>query len=205
MITLYDSILSGNGYKARLLMSHLGIPFRRVSLTLPKGESRTPEMLKRNPLGRVPILELENGESLYESNAILCYLAAGTPFLPENKLEHARVVQWLLFEQFDLVRNLARPRLYISIQKAKAQHLKEIADYQELGYKALGVMEAHLVQGRDWFVGERYTIADIALYSYTHMSPEGEYDLARFPAIQAWLRRVESQKGYIPLMAQNRG
>ncbi len=199
MLKLYDSRLSGNAYKVRLLLHALGIPFQRVTLDLAKGEARTPEMLARNPLGRIPILELEDGHTLFESNAILFYLADGTKYLPDDRLQRAEVLQWLMFEQFDLVRALARARFLISILRQKEKFSAHIAELQEMGRKALGHLE-HRLEHSPYVAGDQYTIADMAIYAYTHLAEEGEYDLAAYPAIRGWLARVEQQPGYVRLL-----
>lgn len=199
MLKLYDSRLSGNAYKVRLLLHALGIQFQRVTLDLAKGEARTPEMLARNPLGRIPVLELEDGRTLFESNAILFYLAEGTQYLPEDRLQRAEVLQWLMFEQFDLVRALARARFLISILRQKEKFSAHIAELQEMGRKALGHLEHRLEHGT-YVAGDQYTIADMAIYAYTHLAEEGEYDMAVYPAIRSWLARVEQQPGYVRLL-----
>jgi glutathione S-transferase len=199
MLKLYDSRLSGNAYKVRLLLHTLGIPFQRVTLDLAKGAARTPEMLARNPLGRIPILELEDGHTLFESNAILFYLAEGTKYLPDDRLQRAEVLQWLMFEQFDLVRALARARFLISISRQKEKYRAHIAELQEMGRKALEHLE-HRLENSPYVAGNQYTIADMAIYAYTHIAEEGEYDMAIYPAIRGWLARVEQQPGYVRLL-----
>lgn len=199
MLKLYDSRLSGNAYKVRLLLSSLGMPYERITLNLGAGEARTPEMLARNPLARIPILELEDGRTLFESNAILVYLAEGTKFMPDDKWQRAKVLQWLMFEQYDLVRPLARPRFLISVLKQKEKFAAHIAELQEMGRKALGHLNGQL-ENSSYILGDAYTIADMALYAYTHLTEEGEYDLASYPAIKSWLGRIETQPGYVPML-----
>jgi glutathione S-transferase len=197
MLTLYDYLVSGNGYKVRLLLHQLGIPFELVQLDILKGETRTPEFLERNPNGRIPCLRLEDGTHLWESNAIQWYLAEGTPFLPDDRLERAQVLQWMFFEQYSHEPYIAVVRAWHHfgwIEKNRAQLEAKVAG----GYAALGVMEAHLA-ARRFFVGERYSIADIALYAYTHVAPEGKFDLAPYPAVRAWLERVRAQPRHIPI------
>ena len=199
MYRLYDYPPSGNGYKVRLLLSQLEVPFDYVDLDILKGETRTAEFLAKNPNGRIPLLELEPGSFLAESNAILVYLAQGTPFLPENKLAQAQVLSWMFFEQYSHEPNIATPRFWLC-------HTPELDEYQKIalpqkqaqGYQALAVMEQHLASHR-YFVAEQYTIADIALYAYTHVADEGGFDLERFGHISRWLRDVASQPGYIPI------
>lgn len=199
MLKLYDSRLSGNAYKVRLLLSSLGMPYERITLNLGAGEARTPEMLARNPLARIPILELEDGRTLFESNAILVYLAEGTKFMPDDKWQRAKVLQWLMFEQYDLVRPLARPRFLISVLKQKEKFAAHIAELQEMGRKALGHLNGQL-ENSSYILGDAYTIADMALYAYTHLAEEGEYDLTSYPAIKSWLGRIETQPGYVPML-----
>ena len=200
MITLYDSRFSGNGWKVRLLLSHLGIPFTRQVLNLADGEARTPEFLRLNPLARVPVLVLEDGTALRESNAILFYLAQGTPCLPGGAVESARVMQWLFFEQFDHARFFARPRYLVSIAKSQGQFAGEVDYLRQIGQKALLALESQLWR-TPFLAGSEYTIADIALFPYTSMAEMGGYKLEAFPAVREWLERVRAQPGFIPLVA----
>jgi glutathione S-transferase len=198
MLRLYDFLPSGNGYKVRLLLTQLGIPFERVEINILKGESRTPEFLNKNANGRIPVLQLESGEFLAESNAILFYFSENTEFLPVDRLLRAQVLQWLFFEQYSHEPNIATPRFWIT-ELGKADEYKEaIEQKRKAGYAALAVMEQHLVE-RKFFVGDRYSIADIGLFAYTHVADEGGFDLAKFPAIQAWIERVKAQPSYIPI------
>jgi glutathione S-transferase len=199
MLRLHDSLSSGNGFKVRLLLAQLGIPFERIEYDLDKAETRTPAFLATNPNGRVPTLELEDGSFLPESNAILWYLAEGTPFLPEGRRERARVLQWMFFEQYSHEPNIATVRFWIMHQVAPTPliELSTVAKRKQ-GEAALGVMEGHLATRR-FFVAERYTIADIALYAYTHVAGEGGFDLQPYPHVRAWLDRVAAQPGYIPI------
>ncbi len=194
---LYDFHESGNGYKVRLLLNQLGIPYQRIELDILKGETRTPDFLAKNPNGRIPLLELDDGTRLAESNAILFYLALGTNFLPEDRLKQAQVLQWMFFEQYSHEPYVAVVRFWHFSGQAEAM-ADEIPARMERGYQALGVMERHL-EVRDFFVGERYSIADVALYAYTHVAEEGRFELDRFPRIQAWLGRVAGQPGHIPI------
>ena len=198
MLRLYDYLPSGNGYKVRLLLHQLDIPFERVELDIVKGETRTPAFLAKNPNGRIPTLELEDGTCLPESNAILWYLAEGTPFLPEERLARAQVLSWMCFEQYSHEPNIATTRFILTHLPPDTPRRAEIPRRRELGYAALDVMERHL-ENREFFVGNRYSIADIALYAYTHVAHEGEFDLSRFVAIRRWLARVERQSGYTPI------
>jgi glutathione S-transferase len=196
---LYDSRNSGNGWKVRLLLAHLGLRYERHVLNLAEGAARTPEFLKLNPLARVPVLVTDDGYAIVESNAILLHLAAGTPFLPDARDEKLRVLQWLFFEQADHMRFMARPRFLVSIAKVADKHQQEIEYLRGIGAKALAAIEAQLSR-TPFMAGERYTIADIALFPYTSMAEMGGYDLQPFPAIRAWVRRVESQPGFVPLI-----
>jgi glutathione S-transferase len=197
-VRLYDFLPSGNSYKVRLLLNQLGIPYERVPVDILKRETYTPEFLARNPNGRIPLLELDEGCFLAESNAILWYLARNTSFLPTDHFQQALALQWMFFEQYSHEPYIATSRYWISILGKKREYEQALVEKKEPGYHALGVMESHLEKS-EYFVGGRYTIADISLYAYTHVAHEGEFDLSRHPAIQAWLRRVEGQSGYIPI------
>jgi glutathione S-transferase len=197
MLTLYDFLPSGNGYKVRLLLTQLGIPYELVLLDVFKAETRTPEFLAKNPNGRIPCVRLEDGTHLWESNAILSYFAEGTPFLPSDRLQRAQALQWMFFEQYSHEPYIAVVRAWHHFGLLE-QNRAQLADRVKNGYAALGVMESHLAK-RNWFVGERYSIADIALYAYTHVAPEGKFDLAPYPAVRAWLERVRSQPKHIPI------
>ena len=198
MIRLYDYLPSGNGYKVRLLLTLLGIPFQRIELDILKGESRTPEFLRKNPNGRIPVLETESGEILAESNAILFYLAEGSPFLPDGRFDRSQVLQWMFFEQYSHEPNIATSRFWIMHLDMTDERRAALEQKRTLGYAALDVMERHL-KGRDFFVANRYSIADIALYAYTHVAGEGGFDLGRFPLIRAWLDRIGARPGHIPI------
>ncbi|HKC52401.1 MAG TPA: glutathione S-transferase family protein [Myxococcota bacterium] len=197
MLTLYDFLPSGNGYKVRLLLTQLGQPYELVQLDIAKKETRTAEFLARNPNGRIPCLRLEDGTHLWESNAIQFYLAEGTPFLPAGKLERAQVLQWMFFEQYSHEPYIAVVRSWHHLGTLEANRA-QLSDKVERGYAALGVMESHLAT-RTYFVAERYSIADIALYAYTHVAPEGKFDLAPYPAVRRWLERVRAQPKYVPI------
>lgn len=197
-LRLYDFLPSGNGYKIRLLLAQLGVPFERIELDVTKGETRTSEFLSKNPNGKIPLLEISPGQYLAESNAILIYLSEGTEFLPYERFARAQVFQWLFFEQNSHEPYIATPRFWLSILKQGEEHQQEINQRQQMGYKALDVMENHL-QNRDFFVNQRYSIADIALFAYTHVANEGGYDLSRYSAINRWIERVKSQPGHIDI------
>lgn len=200
-VRLHDYLPSGNGYKVRLLLSQLGIPFERIEYDIQNGETRTPEFLDGiNASGRVPVLETDEGEFLPESNAIMFYLAEGTPFFAEDKLERTRVLRWMFFEQYSHEPNIAVARAMLHVFDLEMTEKRQavLEQKQKLGYEALGVMESHLEDG-EYFVGGRYTIADIALYAYTHVADEGGFDLAGYPAVRAWISRVASQPDYVPI------
>jgi glutathione S-transferase len=202
-VRLHDNLSSGNGYKVRLLLAQLGIPYERIEYDIDRGETRTPHFLEKNPNGRVPVLEIEDGEYLAESNAILFYLADGTPFLPEDRLSRARVMQWMFFEQYSHEPNIATPRFWIThrVEMTDERRLS-LETKRTLGHAALAVMEGHLqghLRDREFFVGEDYTIADIALYAYTHVAGEGGFNLEAYPAVRAWLDRVAARPGYVPI------
>ena len=198
MMKLYDFLPSGNCYKVRLLLTQLGIPFERVNVNILQGESRTPEFMPKNLNGRVPVLEVEPGKFLAESNAILCYLSHGTPFLPDHPWQRAKVLQWLFFEQYSHEPYIATSRYWISILGKADEYREALVQKRQPGYAALTVMNTHLQQHR-FFVGDRYTIADIGLFAYTHVADEGGFDLSKFPAILSWLERVTLQPGHIPI------
>ncbi len=198
MLTLYDYLDSGNGHKIRLLLSQLEKPCRLIECDIMKGETRTPEFLARNPNGRIPTLQLEEGTFLAESGAILWYLAEGTPFVPSDRLGRAQVLQWMFFEQYSHEPYVATSRFIVRHFPADSPRRAELPDRMKRGYDALAVMEKHLATHR-FFVGERYTIADIALYAYTHVADQGNFDLSRFPNVIAWLGRVKDQPKYVPI------
>jgi len=194
---LYDYWESGNGYKVRLLLHQLGIAHERVEIDILKGETRTPAFLAKNPNGRIPLLDLDDGRSIAESNAIQWYLAEGTPLLPSDPFERAQVLQWLFFEQYSHEPYIAVVRFWTFTGRLDA-HRDELPGRMEAGHRALSVMEGHL-GARPFFVGDRYSIADIALYAYTHVAPEGGFDLAPYPAVRAWLDRVREQPDHVRL------
>lgn len=196
---LHSAPMSGNGYKVRLLMGLLDTECEIIDYDTKGGATHAPEFLENiNPDGKVPVLELDDGTMLQESSAILFYLADDTPYLPEAKLEQARVLRWMFFEQYSLLLYLSRPRLWrrwdIEITE---QRKAELDGLFEQGYRALGVMERHLGD-REFFTGDHPTVADVALYVYPCICPEGGYDLEEFPVVRAWLEKIEALPGYIP-------
>jgi len=199
MYTLYSMQRSGNSYKVRLVLSHLGIPHRLEEIDILRGDSHTPEFLAKNPNGQVPLLEVAPGRFLAESNAILWYVAGGTPLAPEDRIDRAEALQWMFFEQHSLEPNLGAAYFWLALVKGGRelqQHALE--DWMEEGYRSLKVMENHLKDHR-YFAADRYTIADIALYAYTHLAHQCDYDLSTFPAIRAWLDRVATEPGYVTM------
>jgi glutathione S-transferase len=197
MLTLYDYPDSGNAYKARLLLSHLDIPYKRVVLDIDKGETRTPQFLAKNPNGRIPALELDDGTVLPESNAIIFYLAEGTGYLPSDRVGRAQVLQWLFFEQYSHEPNIATVRYWIKHKIPMTPYIEQaMPAKRKAGIAALEVMETHLKK-REFFVGERYSIADIALYAYTHVAHEVDFDLKPYPALRAWMELVALQENHI--------
>jgi glutathione S-transferase len=201
MLRLYDSRLSGNAWKVRILLTQLGIPFERVTLDLAKGAASDPAFRAKSRFARVPVLELEDGRTIVESAAILLYLAEGTPLLPEDRYLRAEVTSWLTFEQADLLRALAVPRFY-HMRGIADEMAVRIANFQESAYLALAKLDDWLTT-HAWLVDNRYTIADIGMFGYVSMAPEGGYDLARFPSIGAWISRFQSQPGWVPLVEES--
>jgi glutathione S-transferase len=200
VLRLYDSRLSGNAWKVRILLTQLGLPFERVTLNLATGEAATSAFRAKSRFARVPVLELEDGRTIVESVAIMLYLAEGTRFLPDDSYLRAEVTSWLAFEQADLLRALALPRFY-HMRGIAGQMASRIADFQEGAYVALQKLDDWLA-GHTWLVDERYTIADIGVFAYAEMAPQGSYEMSRFPAIRAWLDRVKNQPGWVPLVEE---
>ena len=199
MYTLYSMQRSGNCYKARLALAQLGVEHRLVEVDILQGDTRTPAFLSMNPDGRVPLLEVAPGRFLPESNAILWYLAGGTPLAPEDRIDRAEALQWMFFEQHSLEPNLGAAWFWlVLVRGGRELQTHALEDWMEKGYQALGVMEKHLTR-YDFFAAGHYTIADIALYAYTHIAHECDYDLSAFPAIRAWLRRVAEQPGHVAM------
>jgi glutathione S-transferase len=199
MYKLYNFQPSGNCYKLRLLLSQLAISYELVEVNILEQASRTPKFLAKNPNGRVPLLQV--GEQfLPESNAGLWYLAQDSDFMPSDEFERAQVLQWLFFEQYSHEPNIATVRYWISILNAGTEYANEITEKRMKGYAALDVMETHLAT-QPYFVGQRYSIADIALYAYTHVAHEGGFDLSLYPHINRWIQVVASQPNYLAITA----
>lgn len=194
---LYQYHPSGNCYKIRLLLNQLGVSYEKVEIDILRRESRTPEFLRINPNGRIPVLEV-NGRYLPESNAALYYLAQGTRFFPQDRFAQAQVLQWMFFEQYSHEPYIATIRFWVAFQRSAQKNADEIRRRMPLGYAALDVMERHLSQNL-YFVDNRYSIADITLFAYTHVAEEGGFQLSRYPHLQAWIRRVQQQPGHISI------
>jgi len=196
---LYDSARSGNCYKVRLLLAHLGIPYERRELSVHDRANRPALLGGLNPALRVPTIVLDDGRSLGESNAILWYFGDHTRYVPDDRYERAQVLQWQFYEQYDHEPNIAVPRFWLHY-KGGAIDPVALAARQSAGYRALDAMEKHLA-GREFLVGSRYSLADISLYAYTHVAEEGNFDMARYPAIRSWLARVAAQPGHVTIDA----
>ena len=201
MLRVYGDLQSGNCYKVKLLLAQLERPHEWVHVDILDQQTRTPAFLAKNPNGKIPVLEIEGGVYLPESDAILHYLAEGTPFLPSERLLRAQVLQWLFFEQYSHEPYIAVARYIIRYLGRPQKHETTLQEKMAPGYAALEVMEKHLAS-RSFFVGERYTIADIGLYAYTHVAHEGGFELSRFRAVKAWLARVRSQPGHITMSGE---
>ncbi len=199
MITVYGYSVSGNCHKLRLLLEQLGREYRWVEIDSSKGQTRTPEYLAKNPNGRVPIIELEDGRVLAESNAILCYLAEGTPLLPADKWQRAQALGWMFFEQYSHEPYIAVARFIRGWTPIDSpRRAAELPRCMERGHQALAVMEKHLSE-HAWFTGPDYGIADIALFAYTDVAPHGGFDLAPYPALRDWLARVRATAGFVAM------
>jgi glutathione S-transferase len=200
MLRLYDYWESGNCYKVRLVLSQLGIPFERVHLDILKDETLMPAFVAKHPNHRVPLVEWPDGRLLSESDAILWHLAEDTPLVARDSWERAQVLQWMFFEQYSHEPYIATVRFWHFAGRID-QNRAVLPEKMERGYHALGVMENHL-ESTSYFVGGRYTIADIALYAYTHVADEGGFDFDRFPRVRDWLERVRSQPGHVTITDQ---
>jgi len=200
---LFDYLDSGNGYKVRLLLAQLGLAYGWTEVDIDAGKTRTPEFLKRNLNGRIPTLELDDGTNLAESNAILWYLAEGTPFVPGDRLGRAQALQWMFFEQYSHEPYVATPRYIVKHFSPDHPRRAELPDRLAKGRAALAVMDQHL-KSRSFFVAERYTIADIALYAYTHVAHEGGHDLTPYANVRSWLVRVAAQPRNVGIYARPR-
>ncbi|MFK0087781.1 glutathione S-transferase family protein [Pseudomonas sp. NPDC090755] len=199
MYKVYGDYQSGNCYKVKLMLHLLGLPYEWHSVDILKGETETPAFLSMNPNGKVPVLELEDGTYLWESNAILNFLADGTEFLPASPRLRTQVLQWQFFEQYSHEPYIAVARFIQFYLGLPQERIEEYKSLHKGGYKALRVMEKQL-QLTPFLVGESYSIADVALYAYTHVAQQGGFDLDGFPGIQAWLERVASHPRHVPMI-----
>jgi len=200
-VLLYNSAVSGNCYKVRLLFAQLGIDYETVDVSVVDRSNRKELLGELNPGLRVPTLVLDDGRPLAESNAILWYFGDGTAYVPDDPYERAQVLQWQFFEQYSHEPNIAVARFWIAYSEApRERYEKRLPGWHEAGYAALAAMEGNL-DGREFLVSDRYSIADISLYAYTHVAGEGEFDLSGYPAIRAWLERVAAQPGHVAIDA----
>jgi len=200
MVKVYGDILSGNCYKIALLFSQLGIKHEWETILVVNGETRTDEFLAMNPAGQIPVVVLDNGEVLTQSNAILNYFADGTALMPADLLNKARVQEWQFFEQYNHEPTIAVRRFIQKFLNMPQERQKEYDSKESAGYRALEVMQKRL-EKHDYLVADDYSVADISLFAYTHVADEGGFDLNRFPAIQRWLKRVQEQPGYLPMVS----
>ncbi|OGT59235.1 MAG: glutathione S-transferase [Gammaproteobacteria bacterium RIFCSPHIGHO2_12_FULL_63_22] len=196
-VTVYGMKASGNCFKVQLVLEQTGRPYRWVEVNSAAGETRTPGYLAKNPNGKVPLLELADGRVLAESNAILCFLAEGSPLLPSDPWQRAQALQWMFFEQYSHEPYIAVARFIMGWLPEDSARRAELPRLRERGYQALDVMERHLA-GQPFFVDTGYSVADIALYAYTHEAHRGGFDLASYPAVRGWLTRVEATPGFVP-------
>jgi glutathione S-transferase len=201
MIRLYNSQHSGNSYKIRLLLTQLQIPFERIDIDLLGGETRTPRLRARNPLGQTPFVELDDGRVLAESNAILWYFAENTPFLPDDRWTRAHILQWMNFEQYRLEPNIGTPRFWITELRLGEERREQIAEKLKSGNAALAILDAHLAK-TPFVAGGSYSIADICLFAYGHVAEEAGYDLAPYAAIRQWFTRVGAEPRHVPMAAE---
>ena len=200
-VLLYNSAVSGNCYKVRLLFAQLGIEYETIEMSVVERSNRSEVLGDLNPGLRVPTVVLDDGRPLGESNAILWYFGDGTQYVPEDPYERAQVLQWQFFEQYSHEPSIAVARFLIAYSELPhEQYAERLPGLMKSGYVALDAMERHL-DGRTFLVGETYTLADISLYAYTHVAHEGEFDLEPYPAIRAWLDRVAGQPGHVPIDA----
>jgi glutathione S-transferase len=199
---LYDYLPSGNGYKVRLVLKDLGLPYELVELDITQGATRSPEFLAKNPNGRIPLLEVPGRGFLAESHAIIQFLATGSRLVPEDPWARASMWQWLGFEQYNLEPNIGTARFWLhSLHKTPAALGEALAEKHAKGRDALRVLETGL-SGKRFLVAERYSLADVALYAYTHVAPEAGIELAPYPAIRAWIGRIEAEPRWAPITAR---
>ena len=197
---LYDSAVSGNCYKVRLLLAHLGIPYERHTMDVIDRSNRPEVLGGLNPALRVPTLVLDDGRAIGESNAILWYLAEGTPWIPDDRFDRSKVLQWQFFEQYEHEPTIAVARFMLMVSGEPERFAAELPVKQAGGYRALDAMEREL-DGRAYLVGDSPTLADISLYGYTHVADEAGLDMSRYPAIGAWLDKIAALPGHVPITA----
>ncbi len=197
---LYDSPVSGNCYKVRLLLAHLGLPYERRTVDVVDRSNRPKLLGSLNPALHVPTLVLDDGMPIAESGAILWYLGEGTGFVPADRYERAQVLQWMFFEQYDHEPAIAVVRFWLAYSGRPEAFADRLEERTAAGHRALAAMEKHL-DGRKFLVGYEPSLADVALYAYTHVAPEGGFDLASYPAVREWLGRVASMPGHVPIAA----
>lgn len=198
-VTLYDYLPSGNGYKVRLVLKRLQLAYQLVELDITRGATRTAEFLAKNRNGRIPLLEIPGQGFLAESHAIISYLAEGSDLIPAERLERARMWHWLCFEQYHIEPNLGTARFWLkSLGKSRAELGDKLTEKIEKGHQALAVLE-HGLAGRSFLVGERFSLADIGVYAYTHMGPDGGVALDDYPNVRAWMARVAAQPRHAPI------
>lgn len=199
MYKLYSMQRSGNCYKVRLALSQLRVPHELIEIDILKGETHTPDFLSKNPNGQIPLLEIEPDRYLAESNAILWFLAERSELLYDDPIERAAILQWLFFEQHAIVPNIGSAYFWLCLVKGGRDLQRHaIDDWMEEGQRSLAVMDKHLSKSR-FFAGERYTVADVAIYAYTHVANECDFDLTPFPAVRAWLARVRAEPLHVPM------
>jgi glutathione S-transferase len=199
MYKLYSMQRSGNCYKVRLALAQLRVPHELIEIDILKGETHTPDFLSKNPNGQIPLLEIEPGRYLAESNAILWFLAERSELLYDDPIERAAILQWLFFEQHAIVPNIGSAYFWLCLVKGGRDLQRHaIDDWMEEGQRSLAVMDKHLSKSR-FFAGERYTVADVAIYAYTHVAHECDFDLTPFPAVRAWLARVAEEPLHVPM------
>lgn len=203
-LRVWGNEVSGNSYKVKLLLTHLGLPFEWIKVDTYAGDTRTPDYLAKNLAGQAPLIETADGVHLPESGAILVYLAEGSRFLPADPMARAQTLRWMFFEQNLIEPTIAVSRSWITALGRAESHAAELAAFHKTGVRALGVLERHL-EKHHFFPGAPFaegpTIADFALYGYVHCAEEGHFDLSHFPGVRAWIARVAAQPGHIGMMA----
>lgn len=199
MYRLYDYLPSGNGYKCRLVLKRLRLPYELIPVDIRNGESRTPEFLARNPNGRIPLLEVPGRGFLPESHAIISFLAEGSDLIPADPFDRARMWHWMCFEQYHIEPNIGTARFWVHLLgKTRAELGERLIEKKKSGYAALDVLEEGL-RGRKYLVADRFSLADISLFAYTHMAQEGGFDLQPYPNVRAWCDRIASQPEWRPI------